>query len=179
MATTTYCPDCGGVIGASQTTDAGKPCTCKKNARAGDTVDEPELQVESASSSTNNSAEKNDKVCCSCGKDLRGHRRWKDSAGYWCKDCHRVDRARNTVPEQRCPDCGRMKAVDKLREYDGEQICNSCAKIRDDEKERKQRRLEAKMAEDQIKMASLRKWIIIGVVMTLLLIVAVIMQITR
>jgi hypothetical protein len=172
MATTTYCPDCGGVIGAKQTTDAGKPCTCSKNARASDTVDEPELQIESASTS----GEKNDKVCCSCGKDLRGHRRWKDSAGYWCKDCHRVDRARNTVPEQRCQDCGRMKPLDKLKEYDGEHICVGCAKIRDDEKEIKQRKLEAKMAAEELQTKNFRKWMIIGIAMSVLILIAMLAQ---
>jgi hypothetical protein len=70
----------------------------------------------------------NSKKCCNCGKDLRGHRRFKDSIGYWCKDCHRVDLKRNTAAEARCPDCGRMRPLDKLFMVDGRNICSACRK---------------------------------------------------
>ncbi|MFN4241766.1 MAG: hypothetical protein ACK4PI_00860 [Tepidisphaerales bacterium] len=83
-----------------------------------DTVDLPKLETEH---------EPGAKRCCQCGKDLRGHRRFKDSVGYWCKDCHRVDKARHTVAEARCPDCGRMRPLDKLYQTDeGTQVCKSC-----------------------------------------------------
>lgn len=79
----------------------------------------------------------NNKKCCQCGKDLRGHRRFKDSVGYWCKDCHRVDKARNTMAEARCPDCGRMRPLDKLYTMpDGVQVCSACKKERQKEAEK-------------------------------------------
>lgn len=31
------------------------------------------------------------KRCCRCGKDLTGHKRYKDRFGYWCRSCHKAD----------------------------------------------------------------------------------------
>ena len=31
------------------------------------------------------------KRCCRCGKDLTGHKRYKDHFGYWCRSCHNAD----------------------------------------------------------------------------------------
>lgn len=93
-----------------------------RSSHSDDTVDLPKVETED---------DGNNKKCCQCGKDLRGHRRFKDSVGYWCKDCHRVDKARNTIPEGRCPDCGRMRPLDKLyQQDDGSQVCSACVKER-------------------------------------------------
>ena len=32
------------------------------------------------------------KRCCRCGKDLTGHKRYKDRLGYWCRSCHSLDK---------------------------------------------------------------------------------------
>jgi hypothetical protein len=32
------------------------------------------------------------KRCCRCGKDLTGHKRFKDRTGYWCRRCHDADK---------------------------------------------------------------------------------------
>jgi hypothetical protein len=83
-----------------------------------DTVDEREGE----------SSRKKGKVCCQCGKSLEGHRRFKDSVGYWCKDCHRKDKAANTAAETRCPDCGRMRPIESMVTFDGRSICPTCLK---------------------------------------------------
>src|ERR1700722_18346956 len=70
MANEMICPDCGGVVGASETTAAGPPCTCFTNPAATETaVDVPSPK---------------EKICALCGKDVSGHRRVKDSRGYIC-----------------------------------------------------------------------------------------------
>src|SRR5215510_2363012 len=82
MVSEKICPDCGGVIGGERT-GADRPCRCPITMPATvsasmDTVDEREGETSG----------KKGKVCCQCGKSLEGHRRFKDSIGYWCKDCH-------------------------------------------------------------------------------------------
>src|ERR1041385_5649145 len=68
------------------------------------------------------------KTCCNCGKVLTGHRRFKDSVGYWCKDCHRTDKARNKAMETKCPDCGRPVPINSLQQYQDRRICFACYK---------------------------------------------------
>ena len=58
------------------------------------------------------------KTCCNCGRDLTGHRRFKDSVGYWCKDCHRADKARAKVHETKCPGARHFLDIGMLGEVD-------------------------------------------------------------
>jgi NMD protein affecting ribosome stability and mRNA decay len=110
-----------------------------RSSHSDDTVDLPKVESDD---------DGNKKKCCQCGKDLRGHRRFKDSVGYWCKDCHRVDKARNTVPEGRCPDCGRMRPLDKLYQTDdGSQVCSECLKERKKQAEKYAVKYEADKVE--------------------------------
>lgn len=123
MAKEKICPDCGGVIGGERT-GADRPCTCPitvpSSSPTADTVDEREGETSRSKSRK--------KVCCQCGKPLEGHRRFKDSVGYWCKDCHRRDKAQKTAAETRCPDCGRMRPIDVMVMYEGRSICPTCHK---------------------------------------------------
>jgi hypothetical protein len=116
------CPDCGGIIGGERT-GAERPCRCPITppsavSASTDTVDEREDET----------SRKKRKVCCQCGKSLEGHRRFKDSVGYWCKDCHRKDKAEHTAAETRCPDCGRMRPIESMVMYQGRSICPTCHK---------------------------------------------------
>ena len=121
MPTDLICPECGGVIGATKRTEAGPPCTCIKIetfSPSSDTVDESPAADEARSAKP--------KTCCKCGRDLTGHRRFKDSVGYWCKDCHRVDKARTKAGEAKCAECGHPKPINSLQEYEGRRICVAC-----------------------------------------------------
>jgi hypothetical protein len=159
------CPECGGLIGATTTTSRGYPCTCVSP--SADTVDEPTFNSGVVASATTSP-----KRCHKCGKDLTGHRRFKDSLGYWCKDCHRVDKARNTIPESRCPDCGRMRPLDKLvTTDDGTQVCLSCLKERKAEATKLSHRAEAAYVHQRHERRNL--YILAGVFVALILIVAV------
>ncbi len=111
MAVDVICPDCGGVIGTPLR--AGTyVCHCNTATQVQTTQAAPPPPKE--------------KVCCQCGKDLRGHRRFKDSLGYWCIDCHRQDK--NLVAPQGapCDGCGRIVEEEKLNEYGQLKICSRC-----------------------------------------------------
>lgn len=114
METTVFCPDCGGVIGGSQ--DGRKPCTCS---------DPPSGPLPGMP----NPPEKH-KVCCKCGKELEGKKRFKDSLGYWCEACHFTERRQEKVKHVPCDACGRYVEPYRLTEYENIKICGRCLKER-------------------------------------------------
>ena len=63
-----------------------------------------------------------DKVCRMCGTDLKGHRRYKDSRGYLCKDCNKLDQ----VARLPCADCGKPTLPEGLRPWGTESLCARC-----------------------------------------------------
>ena len=73
------------------------------------------------------------KVCCQCGKELEGKKRLRDSRGYWCYACHKLDQEANKPKGERCADCGRKVAAAALSDFEGRRICGSC---RNDRKEK-------------------------------------------
>jgi DNA-directed RNA polymerase subunit RPC12/RpoP len=123
------CPDCGGIIGATKVTDEGHPCTCF----ASDSVLEPSgfsLDDEGASPATAGTGA--EKVCITCGKDVRGHRRVKDSRGYQCYACAKAERAQELGDTVRCPACNRRVRETALLDYEGLRICSRCVQERRD-----------------------------------------------
>src|SRR2546421_7102617 len=69
-ASVIHCPDCGGVVGATQTTEAGPPCTCFGIPGALDALGNGAESVSDPSGTQVLDAPKNGpKVCCKCGKD--------------------------------------------------------------------------------------------------------------
>lgn len=116
------CPVCGGYLSARPA--HGKPCSCPPRIEpfnpSSDTVDDDTVSISAPSDGI--------KRCCQCGKDLTGHRRFKDSVGYWCKDCHRKDKAQHKAAESRCPDCGRMIKITALTVYKDRSLCLTCVK---------------------------------------------------
>jgi hypothetical protein len=63
-----------------------------------------------------------EKICRVCGKDLKGHRRFKDEKGYICRDCDRDERARR-IP---CAECGKPVPPEALRPWGPISICTRC-----------------------------------------------------
>src|SRR5690554_3339489 len=109
MATKLLCPDCGGVIGEA-TSETDVPCTClhkpsadeqaySRVTRGGD--DEP-------SSADAPTAGESHKTCRICGKDVTGAKRYRDTLGYWCVDCHQREKRQRMAGQLRCTGCGRM-----------------------------------------------------------------------
>jgi hypothetical protein len=72
------------------------------------------------------------KICCQCGKDLAGKKRLRDSRGYWCYACHKLDQEASKPKGEKCDDCGRIVAAAALSDFEGRKICGSC---RNDKKE--------------------------------------------
>ena len=115
MESLVFCPDCGGVIGG-RSPEGVKLCTCDQR-QAGprpgmpDPADTP-------------------KVCCKCGKDLHGKKRFKDSLGYWCEACHYTDKRAVMEKHVPCDSCGRYVDPARLIKYEDLQICSRCMKER-------------------------------------------------
>jgi hypothetical protein len=117
MAGELMCPECGGVVGATETTEAGQPCSCFTN--SSDTaVDMPSPAGVSAPSKP--------KICVVCGKDVAGHRRLKDSRGYVCYSCAKEEQRQERGGRVRCRSCGRLVKEETLNDYEGTRMCNRC-----------------------------------------------------
>ena len=117
------CPDCGGVVGATQRTDAGPPCTCfalseRKGPADTDVVPSPD-SPELANAIV-------EKKCVVCGMDVSGRKRVKDSHGYYCYDCYKKEENRLHQGRVRCRACGRLAKEDVLEEYEGIRMCPQC-----------------------------------------------------
>jgi hypothetical protein len=156
MATEVLCPECGGVIGGRYDLDSGTyPCRCDQA-----TVDEHLGEIATATATEIEArAAATPKVCVNCGKDLTGHTRFKDSIGYWCKDCHKADKA--ATDGVRCADCSRKFPEEKLIEFEGKKRCLSCEKERQKKVLEKLRR-EAKEVRYDKKEFETIKWLAIA-----------------
>jgi len=120
MSSQLICPDCGGVIGGTAE-ESGGTCTCwsNKSQTSGDTVIEKAPAPQA-------------KICCQCGKDLSGKKRLRDSRGYWCYACHKLDQEATKPKGEKCADCGRVVPATALGDFEGRKICGAC---RNDRKE--------------------------------------------
>lgn len=123
MAVDVICPECGGIIGATGVDANGRgPCTCRSDGKTdgSDTVSIP------SPSQYRDPVESAPKLCISCGKNVAGHRRVKDSRGYLCYDCAKGEirqEREGTVP---CAECGRRVKPAGIVEYGGIRICRKC-----------------------------------------------------
>jgi DNA-directed RNA polymerase subunit RPC12/RpoP len=116
------CPDCGGIVGATQPSDQGPPCTCFGQPGYRSTADDP------ASTQVMESPTRQ-KVCCMCGKDLKGKKRLKDSLGYWCPECHKEDQDKKNNKGVKCPRCKRIVPNEAaLTNVDGKRVCSRCVR---------------------------------------------------
>jgi DNA-directed RNA polymerase subunit RPC12/RpoP len=168
-----HCPDCGGIVGATTTTEHGPPCRCFESkiiskpkrpmvetrapeaatdARASGgqasarmsngAAQESAAEVTLDDAESNSSSERTDdsdltgatespaqaveKLCISCGKNVAGHRRVKDSRGYMCLNCAKAEEARNKVQGAECPKCHRIVKEDSIATLDGDRLCQRC-----------------------------------------------------
>ncbi|MGA2583036.1 MAG: hypothetical protein ABSG31_07140 [Tepidisphaeraceae bacterium] len=126
MSAKLICPDCGGIVGATEATEDGSPCTCFQS---GSTNHETEQFVTAQSVPDLSPAEAPGppaaKVCVLCGKDVTGRTRIKDSRGYICGACAQTEKqAAKSGP--RCADCNRSVPASGLYDYEGLKICQFC-----------------------------------------------------
>ena len=134
------CPDCGGIIGATETTDEGHPCECFGGAgedRLSDTdrIDSPFPGGDPGTAAAVS------KICFTCGNDTTGHRRIKDSRGYQCYPCAKAERRQEVGDTVKCRECGRRVRERSLREYEGMKICGRCVEHHRDVKKKSVRKV--------------------------------------
>lgn len=154
MPTLLICPDCGGVRGATEATEAGAPCTC----------------ANPSPSTTIYGAEAGSKICCICGTDVNGKKRMKDHEGrYFCYDCGTADNQRKkqvaATPGTSCAECQKPMPKDKLTDVAGELLCDRCRVERQLRRKREQARIAyaARDAQDQNRQIKLAVGVAIGV----------------
>src|SRR5580700_2144886 len=120
MSTELICPDCGGIVGGDPA-DAGRACSCWSGKAA-------TAALENGSGENSDTViERTDagktKVCCQCGTDLAGKKRLRDSRGYWCYACHKLDKEASKPKGVPCAGCSRVVAESALADFEGEMLC--------------------------------------------------------
>jgi hypothetical protein len=95
------------------------------------------------------------KLCCVCGIDVAGHKRYKDHTGrYWCEECKQAGREPGDgVP---CPECHNPTAPDKWELYQDKRICQSCVVKKNQAAKRESSRM-ARAAEEARSQEQRRK----------------------
>jgi hypothetical protein len=186
MAVDLICPDCGGIIGATDTDAEGRgPCMClRENGKASGSSDSssdtvsipapppaqtpanPLISTDSASTTTSTGPAK---FCIKCGKDVSGHRRVKDSRGYMCYACAKGEiheEKAGTIP---CAGCKRRVKEAGLIEYKGRKLCKICL---DHEKEieRKNRKVSTKEIDEHEKRNIIILAVIFGILALIILV---------
>jgi hypothetical protein len=135
MADELICPDCGGIIGATEVTDAGKPCTCFAYLQKAKAMDEIALEALNENADLPNTENPSNqtgsaKICIKCGADVAGKKRVKDARGYMCYDCAKEERRDQRGGRIRCASCSRWAAESAIVEYEGIKICTHCHRER-------------------------------------------------
>lgn len=110
------------------------------------------------------------KICCQCGKDVSGHTRFKDSRGYWCKDCHKEDMA--AMGEVKCDSCGRSFALERLIDIDGHKYCATCDKERQKKMMANLRRQAKKASYWQAELKGVQTLMIVAVALIVIILLA-------
>jgi hypothetical protein len=158
------CPDCGGVVGATETTEAGPPCRCfvKDPAdleKSGDTVsDAPAVEVPVA------------KLCRICGKDVTGHKRVRDHLGYYCYECAKEQELKEHQGRVRCQVCGHLVKPESLTPYEGTKMCPKCHNERIEARQQQIKRMGFKGARTREEIRQLKNLLmIIGVLVVIML----------
>jgi predicted Zn-ribbon and HTH transcriptional regulator len=119
------CPDCGGVVGATETTEDGDPCRCfaGKGQSSTDSHDGPgDTHVDSHTAPSVPVA----KICRICGKDVTGRKRVKSHVGYACYECDKEEEKRLNYGRVRCQACGHLVKEENLQLYEAKRICPTC-----------------------------------------------------
>jgi DNA-directed RNA polymerase subunit RPC12/RpoP len=110
------CPDCGGVLGVPE---AGETrCICYSP--------EPDLRSSNSDTQRIELSGSKSKICIMCGKDVSGHRRFKDSRGYMCLPCGKAEEQAKKVGTIECPECHRRLKPGGFLAYKGKRICRTC-----------------------------------------------------
>jgi DNA-directed RNA polymerase subunit RPC12/RpoP len=162
------CPDCGGVVGATETTEAGPPCKCF--------ADQPATSTDGDDSNRAESEPIVDipkpKICRMCGKDVAGHRRVKDSAGYMCIDCAKAEEKRELGDRVKCGVCGHLVKDSTIKEYEGTRMCSKCYQERMDLKKQQIKRIGVHNARVRTELSQVGKLMVAGGVLLVIILLS-------
>ena len=167
MAEIVRCPDCGGIVGATEATDEGPPCTCF-GPPAHSSADE--LHGTDVVPSPGSGSQK---FCRVCGKDLAGKKRFKDALGYWCPECAEEDKHRQEEKGTPCAQCHRKVPEPSMTSVDGKLLCSRCVRENRQLREPGNKKFRV-VSERQYKEDEKRNMIIMAVVLVVLLILMII-----
>ena len=125
-----------------------------------DTVETTALSGHTGSAPSTSGVEK---ICCSCGKNVQGQKRFKDAMGrYWCYDCGVEDHiAKHPEDGIACASCGGKFSPSKLVEFDDDVYCEPCVTKKRQQKKRDEARIAAAAAEAR-EQEKRRKMMLIG-----------------
>jgi hypothetical protein len=155
------CPDCGGIVGATEATDEGPPCTC-----FGPSVHHAD---DDSGGTDVMPSQGSQKFCRVCGKDLSGKKRFKDKLGYWCPECAEEDKKRHEEKGTPCAQCGRKVPGPSMTSVDGKLLCSRC--VRENRQLREPGNKKFRVISDKsYKETDKKTMIIMGVVLVILLI---------
>jgi hypothetical protein len=177
MAVDLICPECGGIIGASDIEENGRgPCTCLEDEPAAsprvdksDTAVMPSPPPEQAPRSKPSKPDAGAKICLACGKDVTGHRRTKDSRGYMCLACAKAEIAakkEGTIP---CAQCRRRVKPAGLVLHRGEQICKLCFQAHKDA----EKKIIKSVPDQHYREHEKQKLVILGAIFFILLLIVI------
>ena len=133
------------------------------SSRPGEMHDTVETTALSGNAGAARPASAVEKICCACGKNVAGQKRFKDAEGrYWCYDCGVEDHiAKHPEDGIACASCGGKFAPSKLVQFDDEVYCEPCvAKVRL-QKKREEARIAA-AAEEARRQERRRKMMMVG-----------------
>jgi hypothetical protein len=113
-----------------------------------------------------------EKVCRVCGKNLKGHRRYKDEKGYICVSCDRDERLRR-IP---CAECGKPVPPEALRPWGPISICTRCwADHESDPKMRIKRKVSSRPWEEMERKTVLITSAVLGGILFVLFIISLLL----
>ncbi len=164
------CPDCGGVVGATETTEAGPPCKCfvadTSTGAAGksDTVADVPSPAEVPPA----------KVCRICGKDVTGQKRVRDTLGYFCYECAVEQEKKETQGRVRCKVCGKLTNPENISNLDGTKMCHRCVRERDELKKQQIKRMGFKGARTREELRRIYGMVAMIVVLLIIIIYGIV-----
>ena len=168
MSEDLICPDCGGVIGG-EPGQGRRVCDCFAERKSVALEPRPTVQPEFAEDPSSTG----EKVCRTCGKNLKGHRRFKDSRGYQCAQCalseQHQDVQANLVP---CTECGRKLKIDGITTYEDRVMCKRCASEKRELSKFKPPIAGIVVKEKEAEKATLRNLLIVAGVLLLIMLLA-------
>ena len=158
------CPDCGGVVGATETTEAGPPCQCflpKSGDEKSETVADAPVPFEAQAPAA--------KTCRICGKDVAHEKRAKDHLGYYCIPCAKAEELKEHQGRVRCRVCGHLHKEETLTDYEGTKMCRNCHKERTDALKQQIKRIGIKSARTRAEIERINNLLIMmGVLLVII-----------